>query len=164
MNWLLIIMAILLICNIIRDYKKGMVRSVISLVSLIVLCIIAALISNGLRSYFDGEFINVAIMVLLLCVLSIAHHLLGVVFFSAKMISKLPVVHFADKLLGLVVGILETILILWTIYTFIRILDMGMIAQQLLDYTKESRILTWLYEHNFLAHWVEQFGAQYHIL
>lgn len=161
MNILLIIMGIILICNMVDGYKKGMVRSVISFVSLIVLCIVAALIGNGLQSYFDGEFLNVVIMVFLLCILGIVHHLLGVVFFSAKMISKLPIVHSLDKLLGVVVGVLETVLIIWTIYTFIMMLNMGMIGQQLLEYTRESSILTWFYEHNHLAYWVERLGAQF---
>lgn len=163
MNILLIVMGIILICCMVDGYKKGMVKSIISFVSLIVLCIVVALIGNGLQSYFNGEFLNLAIMVLLLCVLGIVHHLLGLVFFSAKMISKLPIVHSLDKLLGVVVGILETVLILWTIYTFIMMLDMGMIGQQLLEYTRESSILTWFYEHNHLAYWVEQLGAQFNI-
>lgn len=164
MNILLIIVGIVLLCSIVDGYKKGMVKSIISFVSLIVLCIVAALISNGLQSYLDGDFVKIVIMVLLLCVLGIAHHLLGIVFFSAKLISKLPIIHSVDKILGVVFGILETILILWTIYTFIMILDMGMIGQQLLEYTRENSILTWFYEHNYLAHWVEQLGVQFHLL
>lgn len=164
MNLMLIIVLVLLICNVVRGYKNGMVRSIISLVSLIVLCAVAALICNGLQSYFDGEIINVIVLVLLLCVLGIVQHLLGVVFFSAKMIAKLPVVHFADKVLGIVVGILETILILWTIYTLIMILHLGMVGTYIVEYTADSRILTWFYEHNYLAHWVETMGAQLHIL
>ena len=163
MNILLIILVILLIYNVADGYKKGMVRAIISFVSLIVLCIVAALISNALNSYFDGEILKVVIMVLLLCILGIAHHLLGIVFFSAKIVSKLPIVHSVDKLLGIVVGILETVLILWTIYTFMMILDMGVIGQHLIEYTKESSILVWFYEHNYLARWVEQLGAQFHI-
>lgn len=164
MNLLLIIMVILLVCNIIQGYKKGMVKSIISLVSLIVLCIMVTLISNGLQSYFKGEIINVIIMVLLLSVLGIVHHLLGVIFFSAKMITKLPIVRFADKLLGVVVGVFETVLILWTIYTFIKILNLGMIGTYIVDYTADSNILRWFYEHNYLAHWVENLGAQFHVL
>lgn len=160
MNILLIIVGIVLLFNIVDGYKKGMVKSIISFVSLIVLCVVVALIGNGLQSYFDGEIINVVIMVLLLCILGIVHHLLGVVFFSAKMITKLPIVHAADKILGVVVGILETVLILWTIYTFSMMMDMGMIGQQLLEYTENSSILLWFYQHNYLAHWVEEFGAQ----
>ena len=160
MNILLIIMGIILICSIMDGYKKGMVKSIISFVSLIVLCIVVALIGNGLQSYFEGEFLNVVIMVLLLCILGIVHHLLGVVFFSAKMISKLPIVHWVDKLLGIVVGILETVLILWTIYTFIMFMDLGILGQQILDFTQENQILTWLYQNNYLAYLVERITSQ----
>lgn len=160
MNLLLIILLILLICNVVEGYKKGMVRSIISLVSLIALCIVAVLIGNGLKSYTDGEMVNVVIMVLLLCLLGIVQHLLNVVFFSAKAISKLPVIHSLDKILGIVVGVLETVLLLWTVYTFIMNLDLGMIENMVMEYTRDSNILTWFYEHNELAHWVEQLGVQ----
>lgn len=164
MNILLIVAAILLLCNIIDCYKKGMVRSIISFLSLIILCIVVALVGNGLKSYFDGEILNVVIMVLLLAVVGIVHRLLGVVFFPAKVITKLPIVKSLDKLLGILVGVLETVLILWTVYTFIMILNMGMIGQLLLEYTQGSPILLWFYENNYLAYWVQQLGTQLHIL
>lgn len=162
-NLVLIVLIILMICNMVEGYKKGMIRSIISLVSLVVTCIVIALIANGLNSYTDGEIVNVVIAVLLLCLLGIVQHLLNVVFFSAKAISKLPIVHSVDKLLGIVVGILETVLILWTIYTFVMMMNLGMIENMIVEYTSESKILTWFYEHNELAHWVEQLGAQFNV-
>lgn len=164
MNILLIIVAVLLLCNVVDGYKKGMVRALISFVSLIVLCIVVALAGNGLQSYFDGEFVSVFIMALLLGVLGIAHHLLGLIFFPAKLVSKLPIIHSVDKLLGIVFGIFETILILWTVYTFAMILDLGLIGEQIIEYTRNNTILTWFYENNYLAGWVQQLGVQLHIL
>lgn len=155
MNLLLLVLLVLLICNVVGGYQKGMVKSIISLVSLVALCVVAALITVGLQSYNKGEIINVVIAVLLLCLLGIVQHLLNMVFFSAKMISKLPVVHSLDKLLGIVVGILETVFLLWTVYAFIQILDLGIIEKLIVDATAESKILTWFYEHNRLAVWVE---------
>ena len=160
MNLLFVIVLIVMFFNIVSGYKKGMVREIISLISLIVMCVVVALIGNGLNSYFDGEIANVIIVVLLLCLVGIVHHLLGVVFFSAKVISKLPVVSWIDKLLGMLFGIVETILILWTIYAFIMMLDMGMIGQQILVYTRENQILTWLYENNYLAVWLERLNSE----
>ncbi|WP_318708184.1 CvpA family protein [Candidatus Acetatifactor stercoripullorum] len=160
MNLLFVIVLIVMFFNIVSGYKKGMVREIISLISLIVMCVVAALIGNGLNSYFDGEIANVIIAVLLLCLVGIVHHLLGVVFFSAKVISRLPVVSWIDKLLGMLFGIVETILILWTIYAFIMMLDMGMIGQQILVYTRENQILTWLYENNYLAVWLERLNSE----
>ncbi len=164
MNLLFVIVLIVMICNIVSGYKKGMVREIISLISLVVMCIVVALIGNGVNSYFDGETANVVVMVLLLCLVGIVHHLLGVVFFSAKVISKLPIVHWFDKLLGMIFGIIETVLILWTIYAFIMMLDMGMIGQQILIYTQENRILTWIYEHNYLAVWLEKISSEINFL
>ena len=164
MNLMLIALIILLIFNVVSGYKKGMVKSIISFVSLIVLCILATLITQGMKSYVKGQVANVIVVLILLSLLGIVHHLLGVVFFSAKMISKLPIVQSLDKVLGIVVGILETVLIIWTIYTFIMILDMGMIGQQVVQYTQESTILLWFYQHNELAKWVQYLGAQFHLL
>ena len=160
MNLLFVIVLIVMFFNIVSGYKKGMVREIISLISLIVMCVVVALIGNGLNSYFDGEIANVIIAVLLICLVGIVHHLLGVVFFSAKVISRLPVVSWIDKLLGMLFGIVETILILWTIYAFIMMLDMGMIGQQILVYTRENQILTWLYENNYLAVWLERLNSE----
>ena len=160
MNLMLIVLVILLIFNVVSGYKKGMVKSIISLVSLIVLCILATLITQGMKSYVKGQVANVIVVLILLSLLGIVHHLLGVVFFSAKMISKLPIVHSLDKLLGVVAGILETVLIVWTIYSFNIFRDLGTLGQVLVDYTRDSKILTFLYENNYLAHWIEQIGEK----
>lgn len=160
MNLMLIIVAIFLLCKMVDGYKKGMVKEIISFVSLIILCIVLALIANGVSSYFDGQFAKLIVVLFLLIALGVVHHLLGVLFFSAKLISKLPIVHWLDKVLGIVVGVLETVLILWTIYTFIMLLDLGAIGQQILIYTEESEILLWLYQHNYLAYLLQQISAE----
>lgn len=154
MNLLAIIVFIFLICKVVEGFKRGMVKEIISFISLIVLCVVVVLIGAGLQSYLEKEFVGVAAAVLLLAVLGIAHHLLGVVFFSAKMIVKLPIVHWVDKLLGMAVGVLETVLILWTIYAFIMSFGLGMIGQQILAYTQENAVLSWLYRYNYLAAWI----------
>jgi len=164
MNILLIVVGVVLLYNVVDCYKKGMVRSIISFISLIILCVVVALIGKGVRSYFEGEFLNVAIMVLLLCVVGLVHHLLGVLFFPVKLISKLPIVKSVDKMLGIVVGILQTILVLWTVYIFATMLNMGMIGEQILQYKEDNPILLWLYKNNYLAYWVQWLDAQIHIL
>lgn len=160
-NFLLIIVAIALVCKVADGFKKGMTREIISFLSLIVLCVMGALIAYGINNYFDGKFFNVAVVVLLLSLVGIAHHLLGLVLFPAKLVSKLPVIHSVDKLLGIVFGAFEVILILWTVYTFIMMMDVGVVGQVILSYTADSRILTWLYEHNYLAYAIERFLKEF---
>ena len=133
-----------------------MIKEIISVVSLVIMCVVVLLLGSGLRSYMEKEILGVVIAVLLLVILGIAHHALKLVFFSAKLISKLPIVHSADKMLGMLVGALEVVLILWTIYTFIMYFEMGMIGNLIIEYSRDSKILTWLYEHNMLAGVVEK--------
>lgn len=160
MNILVVIVLAFLVFKIWDGYNKGMVKEIISFISLIFLCLVVALIGNGLSSYYDGRILNVVVMVLLLALLGIAHFLINVVFLPAKLIAKLPVVHSLDKLLGVVVGILETVLILWTIYTFTMMMDLGIIGDYILQCTAENPILTWFYRHNQLAGWIQILGAQ----
>ena len=160
-NVLFIVAIIVMVFNVVQGYKHGMVKAVISLVSMVVLCVVVALLANAVSSYHDGKFYNLAVMVILLALLGIAHHLLGVVFFSAKMIAKLPVISFLDKMLGIVFGVCETVLILWTVYTFTMMMDMGMIGQMILAYTEDNQILSWLYQHNYLAYGIQRLLAEF---
>ena len=140
LNLLLVIMAVVLICMVMDGYKKGMVKSLISLISLLITCVVLFLIGNGLSSYFDGKIFNVILTILLLAAIGLVHHLLNIVFFSAKMIVKLPIVHSLDK------------------FNIFR--DLGTLGQVIVDYTRDSRILTCLYENNYLAYLVEQLGQK----
>ena len=156
MNLMLIVAAVCVLVKIVDGYKKGMVKEIISLVTLIIMGIMVVLISKGLHSYMEKEIVGVVITVILLALLGVVHHLLGVVFFSAKMITKLPVVHWANKVLGAVFGALEVILILQIIYVFIMYFGLGMIGQQILEYTRESAVLTKVYQFNIVARLVEK--------
>ncbi len=160
-NLLLIGLIVLAIINMISGYKKGMVRAVISLVSMVVLCVVAVLLAHGISSYNDGNVFHVVLTIILLTVLGVIHHLLGVVFFSAKLVSKLPVIHFLDKLLGIVFGFLETILILWTVYTFVMMMDLGVIEDMIVSWTEKNAALTWLYQRNYLAYGIERLLSEF---
>lgn len=161
LNLLTIIFLVVLIYKVIQGYKKGMVKEIISFISLIVLCIIVGLLGTGLKSYLNKEIINVIAAFLLLCLMGVAHHLLGLIFFPAKMIAKLPIVSWLDKLLGMVVGALEIVLIMWTIYAFIMTLGLGMIGQHILAYTEKSPFLLWLYQNNYLVAWISKLGGTF---
>jgi len=160
-NILLVAVVIVAIIKMVGGFKRGIIKEIVSLVSLAVLCLVAAMIGYGVYSYQDGKVFNVVAMVILLGLLGIVHHLLGVVFFSAKMLSKLPVIHLADKLCGMAFGALEVVVVLWTIYALIMMTETGALGQIILSYTQDSPALIWIYEHNYLAHWIELFLKEF---
>ena len=55
MNWLLIIVALVLIWRIAEGAERGMVKEVISFVSLVVLCLVVALIGTAVSKYMDKD-------------------------------------------------------------------------------------------------------------
>ncbi len=158
-NILLVVVLLFACFKMVDGYKKGMVKEIISLVSLIVLSAVVALLAKGFGSYQKGEIVQLVVAVILLALLGLVHHLLGVVFFSAKLISKLPVIHFVNKLLGIVFGLLEVILFLWTADMLVMMLELGVIGDMIVSYTEESEILSWLYRHNYLAYGIQNLLA-----
>ncbi len=160
MNLMLIAAALFALFKVVDGYKKGMIKEVVSLVTLILMGIMVVLISKGLHSYMEKEVVGVIIAVVLMALLGVVHHLLNVVFFSAKMISKLPVISWVNKVLGAVFGFLEVILTLQIIYVFIMYFGLGMIGQQILEYTRESIVLTKIYQYNVVAKLVENLMNQ----
>ena len=153
----LLVVAVAVVCKMVDGYRKGMVKEIVSLISMVVLCLVAPLIGYGVNSYYDGKVFNVLVVVILLILLAALHRVMSLILFPAKLASKLPVIHFVDKLLGIVFGAFEVVLILWTVYAFMMIMDMGVIAQMFLSYVEESEILTWIYQHNYLVYGIEHF-------
>ena len=151
MNLLLLAVLAVLIIKIRSGYKRGMVKEVIMLVSLIILCVTVALITNVMKSYQQGQIFNTILMVLMLTILGVVQFLLKPIFFSAKLVVKLPIVSWADKILGILAGIMETVLLLWTLDFFVMIMDMGAISAQILEWTRGNIVLKWFFENNYLA-------------
>ena len=158
-NLLLIALLLLSCFKLVRGYKNGIVKEVISLISLLLLCAVAGLVANGIQSYQKGRFLNVIVAVVLLVVLSIAHHLLSLVFFSAKLVSELPVIRYVNQLLGAVFGVCEGVLFLWLVYMLNDMLELGTTGETIRSFTEQSGLLTWLYENNWLAYGLQQLLA-----
>lgn len=164
MNWLFIIFLLLLVWRISAAYKRGMVKEIISFVSLLVLSIAVALIGTAVISYFEQDIVSLIVAIILLIVLCVANQIVSVFFFSAKVIAKLPIISLANKLCGAVIGVLETILILWTLYTLMVTIDTGAVGQQILVWVQENPILTVLYEYNYLAKWIGELSNKLSLL
>ena len=163
-NLLFIAALVVMAIKIRSGYKRGMVKEIIMLVTLIITCIMVALIANGMQSYHQGRVFSAVLMILMLTVLGIVQFALKPVFFSAKMVVKLPIVSWLDKVLGILVGILETVLLLWTLYFFVMIMDMGSISEQILDWTRDNVVLKWFFENNYLALFLQTVSQKVKIL
>ena len=104
------------------------------------------------------------LLIMALIVLSIVQLVLKPIFFSAKRVVKLPIVSWLDHALGILVGVFETILLLWTLYFFVMIMDMGGISEQILEWTRGNVVLRWFFEHNYLASFLQAISRKVQFL
>lgn len=148
MNWLLIIIVVLLIWRVAEGIHRGMIKELISFISLAFLCVVAILVWNILTNYMQKDIFKIIVAVLLLLLLLIAHKILGIVFFSAKLVSHLPVIHSADKLLGALIGVLETVLIVWILFTFSD--RMGTLGDIIIESAGQYKFTRVLYDRDLL--------------
>ena len=75
-NIMLVAVVIVAVIKVADGYKKGVVKEVVSLVSMVALCLVAALIAYGVNGYHDGKVFNVAVAVILFILVMMVHHLL----------------------------------------------------------------------------------------
>ncbi len=151
MNILLIVFALIMIWRIAMGMKRGIVREVIAFVNVIFVALVLSLLSMTINAYHAGDYLRIALFALGIMIVSVIYSILKIVFFPAKVISKLPVVSSADKLLGLLVGVAETLIVYWTMCYLFMYLDLGVLEEQLIGMIKESAILTGLYKYNLLG-------------
>ncbi|MBQ6888976.1 MAG: CvpA family protein [Lachnospiraceae bacterium] len=156
MNYLLIIILLVFVWRVVSGYKKGMVKELQSFITFIVSSISIALICKAITAYMNAEKINMIIAVLLLIILGTCFKILSLVFFSAKAIVKLPVIHLADKILGIAMGAAEVLFMLWALCLLIDTFQTGLFAKMALAYIKDNNFLKYLYENNLLEKIFEQ--------
>lgn len=151
MNILLIVLTLIMIWRIAMGMKRGGVREVIAFVNTIFVALVLSLLSMTINAYHEGNYLGIALFVLGIVIVSVVYSILKIVFFPAKVISKLPVVSSADKFLGILIGMAETLLVYWTMCCLFMYLDLGVLEEQLMTMIKESALLAGLYKYNLLG-------------
>lgn len=151
MNILLIVLGVILIWRVAAGMKKGVVRETIAFINVIFVALVLGLVCMIVNAYHAENYLGIGLLVLVVVALSVVYSLLKIVFFSAKVVSKLPVVSSADKLLGVVIGVAETLIVFWTMCCVFMYVDLGVLEEQIMLMISESKLLTGLYRYNLLG-------------
>lgn len=116
----LAVIAIIFIWRMIAGFRKGMVQEIISLIAMAVAGVCVVLILGAIGSYLDREIGRVIQIVAVLFVVCLVYRLVHTLFTSLELISKLPIIKGLDKLLGIVVGFAEAVLIVGVLVYFLK--------------------------------------------
>lgn len=107
----LIIIVLIFIWRIMTGFRKGMVQEIISLIAMAVAGICIFLILGAVENYLNHEIGKAIQIIIVLFAVCVVYRLVHTLFVSLELISKLPLIKWADKLLGGVVGCAEAALI-----------------------------------------------------
>ncbi len=107
----LAIIAAIFIWRIIAGFSNGMVKEIIALISMAIGGVCLVLILRAIGNYMNQNIGKVVQLVVILFVICLVYRIVHVLFASIELISKLPIINWLNKLLGIVVGFLEASII-----------------------------------------------------
>ncbi|MCI5585476.1 MAG: CvpA family protein [Lachnospiraceae bacterium] len=151
MNITLIIVFLILILFCLRGCHRGMTKEISGLIAWAVTLFVISLIIMLYSSLKTSETRNTIYSIIILVLIGFIYGVVRFILKSAKFISKLPVFHLLDQLLGVAVGLGEGILIIWLLYVLNGAGLFGSFGSIIYQDTANSVILSLLYEYNYLA-------------
>lgn len=165
MDWLVInlpflIVVALLIIRVIISVKRGFVKELCSLIATVVASLAILLIALAVQKYFAEDRIIMAVTIILLFLLCIIYKIIDTFLVALKLISKLPVVKILDKVLGVVIGVAEVLVVVWTVYCLIMVLDTGFFEKWIMDCVRNNAIMGKLYEYNYIYSLMSKFSTK----
>lgn len=73
-----------------------------------------------------------------------------IILFSLDILSHLPILHGINKMAGLLLGLAQSVILVWIVFLIITVFASGETGRQLFGMINESRFLTFLYSNNYL--------------
>lgn len=152
MNITLCIVVLIIIIKAIIGYQKGMVREVADCIALIVTLFVIAILLMIYINVRSGEVVGTIGTVILLVTIGMVYGIIRLFINSAKMISKLPFVNVIDSVLGVIVGAMGGVLIVWIMAIMSRVGFLGEIGDMMNHDIMESVFLQSICEYNYLMY------------
>lgn len=150
-NLTLFIFALILVITILHGFRKGMTKEIAGLVAWIVTLFVMSMILMIYSRFRAEETGSAVASIILLLIVGLIYGVVRIFFKSVHAISKLPIFHFLDQMLGGVIGFGEGILIIWLLYILNAGGLLGSFGEILMRDTMENGLLTMLYEYNYLV-------------
>ncbi|MCQ2550503.1 MAG: CvpA family protein [Lachnospiraceae bacterium] len=150
---LLIVLAVLLFWMY-RGWKSGMAKTVTGIISWSVTLFLISIFIMLKASIQESETQNVTISLILIAVTAGIYGIVRFFLRTIKIIAKLPIFHFLDRLVGIPLGLLEGIVFVWLLYVLHSAGLFGGYTERILTDTTSNQFLSILYEYNYLLHFL----------
>jgi len=149
-NILFIIVVIAFGAGTIWGWKRGLLESVIRIVSCILGILVLVVVAKGVGSFLQRSYVKVIMALLLLLAIRMIYRLMRFLTDTFRLVRAIPVGKLADKLAGAVLGLVEAIFAVWLCFLLIGVFDVMNLNAWVLQQVEQSHFLTVLYNSNYL--------------
>lgn len=149
-NIVLVVVLLILAVSACNGYKKGMLQEVISIISLIFAVFVFALVATAFNNFISKEYMYVVMAILFIVALVIVFQITKIIVIPARILSKLPIISFINKVCGFLLGMAEGVIFIWFVFLLLDVLSFSSISRYILDTIQENTFLIYLYEQNLL--------------
>lgn len=162
MNTIIFFVLVILFVNVYYGMKRGFVKSMLplltNLITIILLSCTRSVWGSVLTKWVlaDSSLFIVRIVVLVLIYLIVVS-LMKLLIVSLRIITKLPVLHFFDKIFGLFTGAAIGMLWIWSFLAIVYILKDTAFGSWALVQIQENATIQFLYQHNLITYIVAEF-------
>lgn len=151
MNIVLIIVLVIIVCMAINGYKKGMIDELISFVALLagiaLLGIVASVIGNYITKQTSKMILGIVLFIAVVILMQVAQ----LISKGLRLIFHLPIISGVNKVAGLALGAIESIIILWIVFIILQIYTFGNVGVKIMEGVQQSAFLTYLYQNNYIS-------------
>ena len=147
-NILFIIVIIILITGAVAGWKRGLLESVIRIISYILGILVLIIIAKGIGNFIQGSYAYVIMAFILLAAIEAIHKFIRFLFSTLKLVRALPIGKLADKLLGAVLGVVEAVLVVWLMFFIVGNFHTMNLTTWVQEQVSQSRFLTMLYYYH----------------
>ena len=162
MNTMLFFCSIIVCVNLYYGVKRGFVKMILPLLANIIALIFFSC-TRGLwvrilfEWVFDEASLIVVRIIVLLLIYIVVMALVKLLIASLNLLTKLPVLHFFNKVLGVVTGAAQGVLLMWLFFAIVFLLKDTPFGIWALHEIEEQTYLSFLYQHNLVTYIIAEF-------
>ena len=149
-NILFIIVIAILGIGVIWGWKRGFLESVIRIISCILGILVVVVVAKGIGSFMQKRYMQVIMALALLVLIQVIHKVVRFLTETFKLVRAIPVGKLADKLAGAVLGLAESVFVIWLVFLLVGVFDVMDLNKWVTAQVEQSRFLTLIYYSNYL--------------
>ncbi len=144
-NILFVIVVFILLAGAVWGWKRGLLESVIRIISCILGILVIIVIAKGIGSFMQKSYVQVIMALVLLVLIQVIHKVVKFLTDTFRLVRAIPVGKLADKLAGALLGIAESVLVVWLLFLLIGVSDLTGLKDWVTEQVGQSRFLTLIY-------------------